>query len=171
MEIALSVEDGECGSGWTTATWGNCNVDLVDKFGGFTHKPVKPIEIEDIEPNVDAENMTTEIFSVSFDGGDGYYPMGGYNVNMELFKPNLRAGEFRPTYVFMGGSGVGKSTLASKFNEDVVVFETDAFAKLPDFIIADVVVLGNRYRHTIKDIAERVDDTTLIECLFNIYEN
>lgn len=31
-------------------------------------------------------DTNNKVFSISEDGGDNYYPSGGYNVNMELFK-------------------------------------------------------------------------------------
>ena len=168
VEIELYQEDGECGSGWTTATFGYCEIKLVDKFNGYTHNPIKNLEIDDIEPNSDIEELVNDVFSIDSLGRDHYYPTGSYHVNMELFKPNPRYKDQRPTYIFTGQSGIGKSFLASKFNNDVIVFETDAHKELPESIIADVIVVGNKYNHTIKNIISRTDNTKIVKCTFEV---
>ncbi|MCW3805877.1 hypothetical protein [Plebeiibacterium marinum] len=164
VEIELTNEEGVCGSGWCTASWGNFEVKHVDKFNGYTHKPIKELIVDDV--NESAEYISNNVFSVDHNGGCDYYPSGGYNVNMDLFKANGRGKELRPTYIFSGESGIGKSALALKFNKDTVVFETDAYDTLPDVIIADVIVLGNKHKYTINDIKTKVEDTELIVCSF-----
>jgi hypothetical protein len=168
VEIELRYEEGECGSGWCTASYGIMDVKVVDKFNGYTHKPKNEILIDDIEPFDEIDEVNNHVFHCSYDGGDGYYPSGGYSVNMELFKPNGREKRNRPTYIFKGESGIGKSTLASKFNDDLVVFETDAYDNLPEIIIADVIVLGNRHKYTIDDIKQKVENTELVFCSFTL---
>lgn len=160
VEIELTVEYGECGSGWTTASWGHYKINYVNKFNGYTHKPIHELIVDDIVK--DAENIHNDVFNVDYYGGDRYYPMGGYDVNMNLFKANGRTKELRPTYVF-----AGKSALALKFNNDTIIFETDAYETLPEKIIADVIVLGNKYNYTIDDIMAKVENTELIMCSFN----
>ena len=56
---------------------------------------------------------------------------------------------------------------ANKFQQDVKVFETDAYAELPDNIISDVIVLGNKYSYTLDDMKSRLKDTEIIVCSFN----
>jgi len=164
VEIELTHEEGECGSGWTTATWGHFNMVEVAKFNGYTHKPINELIVADINPN--DEDISNDVFSVDCDGGCNYYPSGGYNVKMELFKANGREKELRPTYVFTGESGIGKSALALKFNDDTIVFETDAYDTLPEKIVADVIVVGNKHKYTIDDINTRVEETELVMCSF-----
>ena len=168
VEITLSEYEDQCSSGWTTASYGEIDIEIVDKFGSRTHDPIKDIVIDDIAKS-GITLLSNEVFSVDYDGGDEYYPSGGYNVNMSLFKPNARHKELRPTYVFAGDRGIGKSTLASKFN-DVVVFETDAYDELPDKILADVIVLGNKHGYDIDDIKTRVENTALVLCLFGVID-
>lgn len=165
VEIELTDEYGECGSGWTTDSWGNFEVKHVDKFNGYTHKPIKELIVDDINEN--EEDISNDVFIVDHNGGCDYYPNGGYDVTMELFKANGRGKELRPTYVFVGESGIGKSALALKFNEDTIVFETDAYEVLPDKIIADVIVLGNKHKYTIDDLKTKVEETELVICSFN----
>jgi len=164
VEIELTTEEGECGSGWCTASWGNRNVTIVDKFNGYTHKPIKELIVDDV--SIEAEDVENDVFSVNYNGGCNYYPSGGYNVNMDLFKANGREKELRPTYVFIGESGIGKSALALKFNDDTIVFETDAYDTLPEKIVADVIVVGNKHKYTIDDIKTRVEETELVMCSF-----
>lgn len=154
VEIELSYSEGECGSGWTTASWGHIEVTEVKRFNGYTHIPKEPIEIDDYLPSF--ENDTdNKVFSFSKVGRDYYYPCGGYNVNMELFKETVRAKNLRPVWVFKGKSNSGKSFLASKIN-DLEVYETDSNENLPTSITASIVVLGNKYNHSIKDIKTKL---------------
>ena len=113
VEIEMSVSEGECGSGWSTASWGNIKVTEVKKFNGYTHIPKEVLNVEDVEPNFEG-NISNDVFSIDEDGGCNYYPSGGYNVNMELFKETIRAKNLRPVWIFKGKSNSGKSFLASK---------------------------------------------------------
>ena len=167
FEIELSHDEGECGSGYCAASYGSMKVNQVEKFNGFTHLPINPLTIPQFGANDD--DVDNDVFHYSCDGGCGYYPNGGYSVKMELFEATPRAKTLRPTYVFIGESGIGKSFLASKFG-NTIVFETDAYEELPNKIIADVIVLGNRYPHTIDDIHQRVRETELVICYFNHHD-
>jgi hypothetical protein len=153
IEIALSQEDGECGSGWTTASWGNIEVNQVDKFNGYTYKPIKPLIIDDFDDNKD--DIDNKVFSISYDGGDSYYPSGGYSVNMELFKETPRNKSERPVWVFKGESNLGKSFISSKLNE-LTTYETDSNEVLPNVITEDIVVLGNKYTYSLEEIKNRI---------------
>ena len=153
LEITLSEEYGECGSGWTTASWGNIEVNEVVQFNGYTHRPVRELIITDFDS--EAGDIDNDVFYVSYDGGDGYYPSGSYSVNMELFKANPRHKEKRPVWLFKGGSALGKSFLAAKLN-DLTVYETDINSELPEKIIEDVIVLGNKYNFEIEEIQKRI---------------
>lgn len=60
-------------------------------FGKPTHEPIdKNLQIELEYPakdfDWDCPDISNSVFTVSFDGGDSYYPSGNYNINMELFK-------------------------------------------------------------------------------------
>ncbi len=177
VEIELSHSEGECGSGWTTASWGHIKVTEVKRFNGYTHIPKEPIEIDDYLPTKDLdvlremalrqgsnirplkgifENDTdNKVFSISEYGGDNYYPSGGYSVNMELFKETVRAKNLRPVWIFKGKSNSGKSFLASKLN-DLEVYETDSNEELPTSITASIIVLGNKYNYSIDDIKPKL---------------
>lgn len=154
VEIELSRSEGECGSGWSTASWGNIKVTEVKKFNGYTHIPKELLNIDDIQPNFDGDT-SNDVFSVDCDGGDNYYPSGGYDVKMELFKETERAKNLRPVWIFKGKSNSGKSFLASKLTE-LEVYETDSNEVLPDSIVASVIVLGNKYDFTIDAIKEKL---------------
>ena len=45
-EVSLWTEYGDCPSGWCSASWGHCEVKLVDSFIGSTHKPIKDLSFE-----------------------------------------------------------------------------------------------------------------------------
>lgn len=150
VEIELSVSEGECGSGWSTASWGNIKVTEVKKFNGYTHVPKELLNVEDIQPDFDGD-ISNVVFSIDCDGGCNYYPSGGYNVNMGLFKETERAKNLRPVWIFKGKSNSGKSFLSSKLN-DLEVYETDSNEELPKVITASVIVLGNKFNFKIEDI-------------------
>ena len=154
VEIELSRSEGECYSGWTIASWGHIKVTEVKKFNGYTFIPKEPLFIEDVEPNFDGD-ISNEVFSVDSYGGDNYYPSGGYNVNMELFKETVRNKNLRPVWVFKGKSNSGKSFLASKLNE-LDVYETDSNEVLPESIVASVIVLGNKYDFNLEDVKSKI---------------
>ena len=158
VEITLEDEYGECGSGWSVASWGKLNYKVVNKFNGYNYIPRKKIIINNFfENDTDCEN---ELFNVSFCGDDPFYPFGCYNINMDLLKKTPRVMEKRPTYIFTGESGIGKSFLSSRFKDDVKVLETDIYCDLPDKIICDVVVLGNKNKFSLEDVLLRLGDKT-----------
>lgn len=180
IELTLVEEYGECGSGWTTASWGHLEFKYVDHFRPFNYIPkdrplmLKGVLIEgDKIMNDDEEPVTTEsddedywyeadlrsnVFSYSYDGGDGYYPNGGASVKTELFEPLKRTMEKRPVWIFDGESAMGKSTLAAFIDRgsDLKVYETDSSAKLPDVITADIVVVGRKYDFDRREIVKRL---------------
>jgi hypothetical protein len=169
VEITLSEEYGECGSGWTTASWGYITVEEVARFNGYTHKPRKRLIIDDIDPN--SEDIDNEVFSVSYDGGDSYYPSGEYTVNMDLFVETPRHKDKRPVWLFKGSSSLGKSYLAAKLN-DLTVYETDSSDVLPEQIKEDVIVLGNKYDYDVEDIKKVIfGDCELIIVYFSKLEH
>lgn len=153
VEITLSEEHGECGSGWTTASWAHIEVNKVDRFSGYTYKAVEELSIDSF--NDESDYIDNDVFTVNYDGGDSYYPGGWYKVNMDLFKESVRHKEKRPVWLFEGNSNLGKSFLASKL-KDLFVYETDSNETLPESIIADVIVFGNKYPHNIADIKSRI---------------
>lgn len=154
VEIELSRSEGQCGSGWCTASWGHIDVKEVTKFNGYTHTPKEPMYIDDILPNFD-DNISNNVFTINYDGGDSYYPRGYYSVDMNLFNVGVRAKEFRPVWIFMGDSNTGKSFLSSKI-KDIEVYETDTNSELPDTITASIIVVGNKYKFNINDIKSKL---------------
>lgn len=151
VKITLSNSYGECGSGWTTASWGEIKVEFVDRFGGYTHRPKTELEMEDIFPDDDIEDISNHIFHLSCDGGDSYYPSGGYSIEMDQFIETVRRKEKRPVWIFTGPSNVGKSFIASKI-QGLSVYETDSNSLLPDLIKEDIVVLGRKYPFKVEEV-------------------
>jgi len=157
IEITLSYEEGECGSGWCLASWGNIEIKEIGRFGGYQYKPKKELIIDDILPNnVQLQHeYDNEVFTISYDGDDSYYPSGGYEVDMSLFKETIRAKEKRPVWLFMGDSNLGKSFLSDKMI-GMTKYETDSNKELPNVITETIIVLGRRYKFTIDDIKSRI---------------
>jgi len=87
VEVTLQTDQGECGSGWCTASYGEFQWNEVVEFAGKTHT----YSGEDIFVTKDLletgeDSFDCEAFSFSNYGGCGYYPSGRYSINEKLFK-------------------------------------------------------------------------------------
>ncbi|QEM43306.1 hypothetical protein CHOTACABRAS_252 [Bacillus phage Chotacabras] len=155
--ITLWDEEGECGSGWCTASFGRITVEQVLRFEGYTHKAKDMLMIPDINMDMDyyGEDLDNQVFRVTYDGGDSYYPSGYYSVEEDLFIEGERYSEERPVWIFVGESGLGKSFIAGNL-KGLEVYETDTSSTLPSEIIADVVVIGNKYEFWVHQVQERL---------------
>ena len=158
-ELKLWVSEDECGSGWTTASWGHSSLKTVDHFSGKTHLPTTQNDVIELKMSSysfgknDIEDTQNKYFHVSYDGGDNYYPAGDVSVNMDNFKVinEHRILDRRPIWFFIGES----SDLANQFN-DLEVYETDSKKDLPNEIRKSVIVFGGKYRHTIDKVKEKI---------------
>ena len=155
-EITLRNGYGECGSGWTTASYGFVDIKPVNNFRPWNYKPKQQIILENISiKEMDSPDFSCEYFRWSYDGGDEYYPTGYVDVNLSCFEELPRNMKKRPVWIFKGYSGLGKTSLAMQLeNEDV--YDTDISSKLPECITESVVVLGNKHGHTLEDIKTRL---------------
>ncbi|MGL4759523.1 MAG: hypothetical protein ACRCXZ_09380 [Patescibacteria group bacterium] len=155
---------GECYSGWCTASWGNSRVTL--RKGGFiaTHEPVQPfyidldVSMENGVPHLNNESFGNELFNVSYEGGDEYYPGGEVTVLEEKLKKVSPRGHDKPlVFLFQGESNVGKSTLGNfcGCSENAVVYETDMEALLSRKVLfSNVIVIGNKHHVTDQDVRQ-----------------
>lgn len=148
-EVVLWGTEGECGSGWTTASWGHYSFDKVDRFTNPPTYHCQSTLVDTIQSGdsiIISVNDNT-IASAEYDGGDSYYPNGWYSFNESFFNVSPRAVSRMKVFLFKGPSAIGKSYLASHFKEDFKVYETDCSEKLPeDLQQYDVIVLGNKYK-------------------------
>lgn len=175
-ELSLWEEEGECPSGWCVAKWGHLYLNKVTKFAGKTHVPIDDNLIIDLQiknengnnMQVDSsseessylnDNINNKVFSFSRNGGDHWYPFGYANVYLNMFKEleNSRSKEKRLVWLFYGASGSGKTYLSANLR-DLDSYETDSSDKLPDSIISPIIVIGNKYNHTIDEIKTRIFD-------------
>ena len=174
-EMDVFVSEEECYSGWCAADYGCCDITRVERVEVNARPkrgedivwecPIKDYidELKDLEVgqsttmslydnDIEIENVLT----VSRDGGDYYYPSGYVEFKDDLFEPlSARQYDKAVVWVFKGGSGLGKSYLASRV-KDKEVFETDAYKELPEKILADIIVLGNKYSYTVEELSERI---------------
>lgn len=162
-ELSLWTLYGDCYSGWCSASWGHGNIRQVDNFVGMTHRPIKELSFElDIKESDDYSNLSdisNDIFGIDWDGGDSYYPGGHSWVNEELFTETDRMMNKRPVWIFKGDSALGKSYLAgiiSNSGRSKIVYETDACETLTEEIEADIIVVGNKYNHSLEEIESKI---------------
>ena len=142
-EYSLWQTEGECGSGWCSATFGESELKHVNNFASKTHTIIQQTFIEeDLTRDVD-----NDVFTLSYDGDDQWYPSGGYSVNMDLFQQlNREPFENRPVVIFQGESNCLKSYLAAASGKEI--FETDSLNSINDLnvITADIIVIGNKHK-------------------------
>jgi len=166
LKISFKQFEGECSSGWCGASWARCDITEVDKLAplGFTPKdklsvmlPLKKLDDEWTLP----EDVDCGVFKFSECGSDNYYPCGFFKIKYDLFTKSARYMPDRVVYIFQGPSGYGKTYLTSKMT-DLDVYETDSTCVLPDVIYADVVVIGNRYHHTLDEVRKRLFENPIV---------
>jgi hypothetical protein len=141
LKISAITQAGECGSGYSTATWGYFRKEEISKIPPLEYMANPPLFYEDADE-------FQENFSIDEDGGDGYYPCGSAEPKptlLALFNP-CRVLEER-LYVFSGASALGKSTFALSLASDPAeIYETDSGIH-PDAVELEYVkyvVLGNK---------------------------
>lgn len=164
-ELSLWEEEGECGSGWCTASLGYYELKKVTNFAGKTHKIISEQKVVFDES---ASDIKTDVFACIEDGEDSYYPSGYVEVNYELFeKIENRGFDKRPVLVFYGDSNSMKSHVAALTGKSV--FETDyelSKGNLPSEIIEDIVVVGNKHAVDLDDVKARLINCEIIEVCF-----
>jgi len=163
VKISLRVEEGICGSGWTTASYGVMNVETIERLPAMQFRSSPKVTISFTE----SSEIENEVFTYSEYGGDNYYPMGGYAVNMSIFKSNGRGIENeedvkRKIWIFKGSSASGKTFLSDKV-EGLKKYETDSSPKLPKEILADIIVIGNKYDFSVKKIKKRIPNIEKVD--------
>lgn len=180
--LKLWLEEGECGSGWCAASYGFAELTMVKgAFQGINLLPTKKMTVDmnellkfkdiGMEGKVILCNEDNDEICIADDtGGDDYYPSGGFYFNDKLFHKTPRTIKTRRTYIVKGPGGIGKSFLTKSIT-DLKVYETDIDTKLPDTLIYDVVVLGNRSGFSVEDIKNKLNlDTTEVVVVDMKYE-
>jgi hypothetical protein len=166
-EVVLWGSEGECGIGWTTASWGHSSLNKVNSFTNPPTYNCQPIlvDVAQTEDNIEVETLdNVRVASASYWGADKYYPNGWYTFNESIFTVSPRAVDKMKVFVFKGPSAIGKSYLASKFVDEFKVYETDCSSELPsDMNDYDVVVLGNKYEFPeLVELLEATRDVVMV---------
>lgn len=171
-EIILSHSEGQCGSGWTTASFGEMKINKLERFPAMMFRSVNQNEVDIPLPIIlaygDFSDIRNDFFYVSIDGGDGYYPCGGYSVNMDMFISNGRGIREkkdikRKVWIFKGDSGLGKTFLSDKTG--LSKYETDSSSELPSVIKEDIIVIGNKYSFDIEDVKSRIFEVDKVDVI------
>lgn len=173
-DFSFWTEDGWCGSGYTTATWGCCeftkciNKHLPMTFNYVYAKPDKTVllDINDdgkLTPDFKVyDSFGNPVIIVDYDGGDSYYPHGGAWLDVTYFRKVRETDKVRrKVFIFIGPSGVGKSYLTAKLigENDWDLFDTDEQEINEDTTItATYIVVGQKRPYTIDDVVKHVYD-------------
>ena len=82
----------------------------------------------------------------------------GVQIKYENLIPTNRAKVKRPVWIFVGESALGKSYLSSVLanGSNNTKYETDSSPELPLRISEDMIVVGNKYHFSLRDIKERI---------------
>lgn len=167
-QFILWQDLGRCYSGFCGASWGR--LSFKEGMIPFSQKPLKETEIDlevdasgipvgcigrvsSLSPDYlyDCKDIDNSVFCVSYEGGDDYYPSGGYEIKVALEESSRQL--TRPLWVFYGESNLGKSSLAHDTGR--AVYETDSDSKFPtDLDPYDIIVIGGKYKFTIEDVAK-----------------
>lgn len=163
--IILATHEEECPSGWCVSVIADMEIQDIGSsaFGPMTHKAKSnnPFYLDlDKFTRLSSEDNAFEcnLFSYTKYGDDPWYPLGYFSVNYDDYLEAVRGfGELHPVWIFYGASNLGKTSLG----EDLArsgreVFDTDAYDELPNKIVADIIVLGNRPREEGKWTVENI---------------
>lgn len=131
VQLTCSTSHGQCGSGWTTATWGRIEWKRVNEVGSLHFTPIEYTELSFNLYSI-PNTITNSLFEYSGYGFDDYYPSGYFNIEMDAWRTTGRKPEKPMVHLFHGDNASGKSTLASLTNKSVV--ESDSFDSGDKFI-------------------------------------
>jgi hypothetical protein len=131
VELECSTTHGQCGSGWTTASWGNISYKILEEIGSLHYTPIEYSQIS-FDLNDIPSHLEHNLFKYSEYGYDDYYPGGGFTIEMDAWRSTGRKPEKPMVHVFCGHSGTGKSTVASLTEKTVI--ESDSFETSDAFI-------------------------------------
>lgn len=147
----ITVKEAEDGSGQVVWEWSDARrpFSCCPKYG--------PVKVK-ISEDVDSGRLEVLVSST----GETVLLVSKEEVDFceEMFEKTPRMMEKRPVWIFVGGSGLGKSTIGRFLElQGKVVYETDSDQRLPNVIMADVIVAGNRNKGlAIDDICARLPD-------------
>ena len=160
-ELTLQTDESECGSGWCTAYYGRFDFKQVTNFAGKTHRILKgtTLNLQVCTQTGSLDYVDNDLLSFSKDGGDSYYPSGGYEINMALFEEIPMTNIKRPVHIFIGDSNTCKSTLAALTGKEILETDYTGINDLPEVITADILVVGNKFTIDVnKDIIPKIFD-------------
>lgn len=147
----VTIKEAEDGSGRVVWEWS-------DNKRPFSCRPKNgPIKVK-ISEDLDSSYLEILVSGT----GETVLLVSKEEMNLceEMFEKTPRMMEKRPVWIFAGGSGLGKSTIGRFLElQGKIIYETDSDQRLPNMIMADVIVAGNRNKSlTIDDICARLPD-------------
>jgi len=161
--ISLNTLNSDCPSGYTSASEGEIEINETKKFPPIEYRFIKK---DNEYPSVKTPYLynVEDIFGIT-ENGDEYYPAGFHYVNKDYFKRSSRQNSGkRKVWIFKGGSTLGKTFLSDKI--DLEKYETDMSDTLPDLLWQDIIVIGNKYKFSKKEIIAKIPDINDTEVIY-----
>jgi hypothetical protein len=183
-DFSFWTDEGWCGSGYTTASWGcydfsKCENERESTLFNYVYaKPDKTVYLDvdsdgalisgsaneeygdDVVQVYDSNDKP--IITVNYDCGDSYYPRGYSMYDDTYFRRIRGTGDVkRKVYIFTGPSGIGKSYLTSKLigPDEADLFDTDEKVITEDTVItATYIVIGQKNPYSIEDVVSHIFD-------------
>lgn len=176
ISVKFKEWHGSCGSGYCSASQGDCRIELYTGSENYHYIPTKyvPIELVQCDESFYLLDDSGCLIWSSGTGGDGYYPSGSIfpkDDMSDIFVPTApeRLLNLPNVYFFTGDSGLGKSYIGEILGrKELAVFETDAYefaqqmwadedkdyeTRLYGMLAANVIVVGNREKDVTVDRA------------------
>ena len=158
VELTCSTAHGQCGSGWTTASWGKIEWKRVSQVGSLHFTPLEYTELS-FDLYAIPTTVENSLFSYSEHGFDSYYPGGHFNIEIEGWRSTGRKPEKPMVHIFYGDNASGKSTLASLTEKNVI--ESDSFEDADKFMNSldlakptenSIIVVGGKHKIDLETI-------------------
>ena len=164
--ISLNTLNTDCPSGYTSATEGEMEINETKKFPPIEYRFIKDRDKHEYDfPKFSTEYDLFSIFGFDYDGGDDFYPSGSHYVNKDYFKRSSRQNSGkRKVWIFKGDSTLGKTFLSDKI--DLEKYETDSSKELPNLLWQDIIVIGNKYNFSKKEIVAKIPDINDTEVIY-----
>ncbi len=143
----------------------NKNYELIIHDDGLGENDSIQFLLKEVKMFSGISYVTKEIVEIEFDPNEKQYDNSFFKtdgnriqIKYDYLISTARKKEKRPVWIMMGKSALGKSYLSSMLvnGSDLTKYETDMSPELPDEICEDLIVVGNKYKFSLKEIKAKI---------------